>query len=266
MTKRIFTIIVLCACFISQNTIAQITINSEPSGANVYQEGKYIGTTPCGASTNMKTRKLVYDIDADRVSDPSKPPYSIEFTITMEGYEPATVYFEGEYEYHQSGIRGQNKYYIVKPKSYNLFAVLRKDQSVSANPFQTTTSEVQQVVIEESKPEIRWQFDSDPEGARVFWKVMSSDNAVKSSTPLYLGTTPYNELKPLNIKGLNSENSKYVTIEVEISKKGYVKQVKRFSAESITEQNEISWFFELEKDRIRLDTIMEQTAAPINDD
>lgn len=248
--------LLLCAIIISITTSAQISINSEPSGAKVYQEGKYIGTTPCTASSNMKAKQLVYDIDADRVRDPSQPPYSIEFTITMDGYEPATVYFEGKYEYHQSGFRGQNKYYIVQPKSYKLFAVLKKDQSVSSNDGQTTVPQTQQVVIQEKNTEVRWHFDSDPEGARIYWRVKSLDSdIVKNTDLLYLGITPFNELKPFNIKGLNSENAKNVIIEVEIIKKGYKKQTKSISAESLTEQQEISWFFELEEEQAGNDTI-----------
>ena len=266
MRKTILFIVLFSALSLCSN--AQIKINSEPSGAKVYQEGKYIGVTPCSASTNMKAKKLVYDIDADKVRDPSKPPYSIEFTLTMDGYEPATVCFEGEYEYHQSGwVGGGQKYYIVKPKSYNLFAVLKKEQNINISPIQTTQPENQNIIIQEKKEDIRWQFDSEPDGARVFWKVISLEpNVVKNTDPLYLGTTPYNELKPFNIKGLNSENSKNVTIEIEISKKGYKKQIKRFSAESITEQNEISWFFELEKESMLHDTIMETIKEPIEDD
>ncbi len=228
----------------------------------MYQEGKYIGTTPCKASSNMKTKELVYDIDANRVRDPSKPPYSIEFTITLDGYEPATVYFEGKYEYHQSGFGGQNKYYLVKPKTFNLFAVLKKDQSVSVSTVQTPNLEIQQTVFQESKPDIRWHFDSEPEGARIYWKVISKEpDVVKNTAPLYLGITPYNEIKPFNIKGLDSENAENVIIEVEIVKKGYKKQVKSISAESITEQQEISWFFELEEEKIESDTIETSTGS-----
>lgn len=234
MTSRIITFIVFCACFISHNTNAQITINSEPSGAKVYQEGEYIGTTPCSASVKQK---LVYDIDANRVRNPNEPPYSFPFTIMMEGYEPTTVYFEGKYEYHQSGFGGQNKYYIVQPKTYKLFAILKKDPNYSS-----------QTIMQESQPEIRWHFDSEPEGARLYWKVKSSTTDVKETESIYLGTTPFNEIKPLNIKGLNSENSSNVTIVVEIVKKGYESQVKTFSAKTLTEQNEISWFFELEEE------------------
>lgn len=246
MKNYLFVLFLIYICSFSINATGQIKINSEPSGAKVYQEGKYIGTTPCTASTNMKTKHLVYDIDADQVRDPSQPPYSIEFTLTMDGYEPATVYFEGKYEYHQHG--GQ-KYYIAQPKTFNLFAVLKKDQSVSVNNSQITNPDIKQTAIQENKPEIRWHFDSDPQGARIYWRVISKEPAtVKNTDPLYLGITPYNELKPLNIKGLDSENAKNVIIEIEVIKKGYKKQVKSISAESLTEQQEISWFFELEEE------------------
>lgn len=232
MTTKFYALLVFCVWFISINTTAQIRINSEPSGAKVYQEGEYIGTTPCSASVNQR---LTYDIDANKVRNPSKPAYSYPFTIIMEGYEPATVYFEGKYNYRQSGIGGQNKYYIVEPKTYKLFAVLKKDPNYTSN----STS------FQESQPEVRWHFDSEPDGARLYWKVKSSTPNVRSTESSYLGSTPFNELKPLNIPGLTNENSSNVTIEVEIIKKGYKKQVKTFSAKTLTEQREISWFFEL---------------------
>lgn len=241
--KRILLLIMLCSfCNI---ILAQIKINSEPSGAKVYQEGKYIGTTPCNASTNMKDKQLVYDIDADRVRDPSKPPYSIEFTITMDGYEPANVYFEGTYEYHQSGwVGGGQKYYIVKPKSFNLFTVLKRDNSKPI--VQTNTEQNGNIDV---KPEIRWHFDSEPDGAKIFWKVKSSiPNTVSSTEFLYLGKTPFKETRPLNINGLTKDNASMVEIEVEIVKKGYTKQVKSFSAKSLLEQQEISWSFDLDEE------------------
>jgi hypothetical protein len=241
MKKGIF-ITMFCTCFFFIS--AQVTINSEPSGAKVFQEGKYIGTTPCNASLNVKSNKLVYDIDANKVRDPSKPPYSYEFTITMDGYEPATVYFEGQYEYHQSGwVGGGQKYYIVKPKSYKLFAVLKKDNAYASQKISTND---EQQKDKEANPNIRWHFDSDPEDAKIFWKVKSSiPDIVKNTELLYLGETPFNETKPLNIKGLNENNSDKVEIEIVIIKKGYIKQTKSFSGNSLINQQEISWFFDL---------------------
>ena len=242
-------ILTLIACAYSNILIAQIKINSEPSGAKVYQEGKFIGTTPCSASTNMKSKHLVYDIDADKVKDTSKPPYSIEFTITKDGYEPAKVYFEGKYEYHKSGwVGGGQKYYIVSPKSYNLFAVLNKN-----NQIQSTLTNIEQQnqnsSANEKSSNIRWHFDSDPDNARIFWRVISSDpEIVKNTELLYLGKTPFDETKPLNINGLNSNNSNKVEIEIAIEKKGYVKQNKRFSSNMLFDQKEISWFFDLQEE------------------
>lgn len=258
MRKKLLLFMVLCV--FSQFLLAQITINSEPSGAKVFQEGKYIGTTPCKASVNVKASKLVYDIDADKVSDPSRPPYSYEFTVVMDGYEPATVYFEGKYEYRKSGwVGGGQKYYLVSPKSYKLFAVLKKDYSYS-NQGQTTSTKYEQPRETEKRqsvsteavstakpvPQIRWHFDSDPEDAKIFWKVKSSiPSVVKSTDYLYLGKTPFNEIKPLNIKGVNDNNSDKVEIEIKIEKEGYSKQSKSFSVNSLITQDEISWFFDL---------------------
>lgn len=253
--------------FCASSTIisAQIKINSEPSGAKVYQEGKYIGTTPCSASTNMKSSKLVYDIDANRVSDPTKPPYSIEFTITMDGYEPATVFFEGKYDYRESGWGyNKQKYYIVQPKSYNLFAVLKKDntyqiQQTTSNNEQQNQAETKQTTIIETAPDIRWIFDSEPDDAKIFWKVRSSVPDVRNTELLYLGKTPFKETKPLNIKGLNRNNSDKVEIEIEIVKKGYIKQHKVFSGNSLIDQQEISWFFELIEEIAPQDPIKKET-------
>ena len=93
---------------------------------------------------------------------------------------------------------------------------------------------------------IRWYFDSDPRGARIFWRVISSVPAeVKNTNELYLMTTPYEETRSFNIIGLTYENSRDVQIEIKITKKGYMDQVKRFNVRQAIDQQEISSFFEL---------------------
>ena len=92
---------------------------------------------------------------------------------------------------------------------------------------------------------IRWHIDSDPEEAKIFWKVKSFIPDVKSTELLYLGKTPFNETKPLNIKGLSKDNANKVEIEIEIVKNGYIKQNKSFSGNVLIDQQEISWFFDL---------------------
>ena len=93
---------------------------------------------------------------------------------------------------------------------------------------------------------IRWYFDSDPQGARVFWRVVSSVPAeVKNTNELYLGTTPYEETRSFNIIGLTYENSRDVQIEIKVVRSGYIDQVKRFNVRQAIDQQEINSFFNL---------------------
>ena len=95
---------------------------------------------------------------------------------------------------------------------------------------------------------IRWAIDSDPQGARVFWRVISSVPAqVKNTNETYLMTTPYEETRSFNILGLTYENSRDVQIEIKIVKNGYHTQVKRFNVRQAIDQQEISAFFMLVK-------------------
>jgi len=95
---------------------------------------------------------------------------------------------------------------------------------------------------------IRWNFDSDPRGARIFWRVISSvPDMVKNTNETYLTTTPYEETRAFNILGLTYENSRDVTIEIKVSRKGYFDQVKRYNVRQAIDQQEISGFFDLVK-------------------
>ena len=91
---------------------------------------------------------------------------------------------------------------------------------------------------------IRWAIDSDPQGARVFYRVLSSIPAVvKNTNETYLMTTPYEETRAFNILGLTYENSRDVQIEIKVVKTGYEAQVKRFNVRQAIDQQEISSFF-----------------------
>ena len=93
---------------------------------------------------------------------------------------------------------------------------------------------------------IRWYFDSDPRGARIYWRVISSVPAeVKNTNETYLMTTPFEETRSFNILGLTYENSRDVQIEIKVSKRGYEDQIKRFNVRQAIDQQEISSFFEM---------------------
>lgn len=93
---------------------------------------------------------------------------------------------------------------------------------------------------------LRWYFDSDPRGARIFWRVISNVPAeVKNTNEAYLTTTPLEETRSFNIPGLNMHNANNVTIEIKVTKRGYEDQVKRLNVRQAIDQQEISGFFEL---------------------
>ena len=103
-------------------------------------------------------------------------------------------------------------------------------------------------------PIIRWYFDSDPRGARIFWRMSSNTpNQVKNTNESYLTTTPLEETRALNIPGLTYRNSSDVVIEVKLTKRGYEDQVKRYNVRQALDQQEISGFFEMvQKDELFL--------------
>jgi hypothetical protein len=92
---------------------------------------------------------------------------------------------------------------------------------------------------------IRWFFDSEPRGARVFWRVISSTPEVQNSNESYLGTTPLEETRSFDIKGLSKANAGNVRVEIRLSRTGYYEQRKTFNIQQAIEQQEISGFFEL---------------------
>ncbi len=95
---------------------------------------------------------------------------------------------------------------------------------------------------------IRWYFESAPQGARIFWRVISSiPDQVKNTNELWLGTTPFEETRSFNILGLTYENSRDVQIEIKVRRQGYIDQVKRFNVRQAIDQQEISSFFDMVK-------------------
>lgn len=109
----------------------------------------------------------------------------------------------------------------------------------SVNTYNSSSGDVADALI-------RWYIDSDPRGARIFYRVISNvPNEVKNTNETYMTTTPFEETRGFAIPGLTYQNSRNVTIEIKISKRGYEDQVKRYNVRQALDQQEISGFFEL---------------------
>lgn len=106
-----------------------------------------------------------------------------------------------------------------------------------------------QYVQPKSQPApIHWSIDARPQGADIYWRVVSSTDEVKSQNFKYLGTAPYEATETLNINGLTKDNASDVQIVVKCEKEGYFGQTKRFALSSILEEKELSIFFKLAKE------------------
>ena len=95
---------------------------------------------------------------------------------------------------------------------------------------------------------IRWDVQSRPQGADVFWRVVSKTPEVKSTNNKYLQTTPYEATKALDIRGLTYETSGNVRIILRCEKDGYMPQEKEYDVRMVLDQEEISAFFRLVKE------------------
>lgn len=92
---------------------------------------------------------------------------------------------------------------------------------------------------------IHLDVNSRPQGADIYWRVISSTPEVKNQNYRYLQTTPYETTEVFDIKGLTYNNAGNVQIEIKCEKTGYYTQSKKFNVSSIIEEKEISAFFRL---------------------
>ncbi|KAA6351918.1 hypothetical protein EZS27_000715 [termite gut metagenome] len=206
-----------------------ISIDSEPQGAKVIANGQVMGVTPC---------KVIVPVPANA----SK----YEFTFLKDGYENGNETIKAQITY-------MNR---VASASYpnHVFHILKKSNSYVVDPTIRAGEATNPVTRDNpgstalERTIIRWNFDSEPRGSRIFWRVISSiPDQVKNTNELYLTTTPYEETRSFNILGLTYESSRDVTIEIKVTKTGYEDQVKRYNVRQAIDQQEISGFFELVK-------------------
>ena len=92
---------------------------------------------------------------------------------------------------------------------------------------------------------VHWNINSRPQGADIYWRVISKTSEVKNQNYKYLETTPYEGSETLDIKGLTYNNAGLVQIEVKCEKNGYYTQTKKFDVLSLIDDNDVSTMFKL---------------------
>lgn len=218
----------------------EATVVTDPEGATVYLNGMIVAqTTPAVIKLDSKSEKK-----------------NLIFRFEKMGYESKTVIVS----FDKKELKNSPVIYGKLEKDPEIVARAQQAQAQRAQeqrkyrqdptiPRGQANARVSRDNPGETAMEqsiIRWYFDSDPRGARVLYRVISNvPNEVKNTNETYLTNTPYEETKGFGIPGLTYENSRNVTIEIKISKKGYEDQVKRYNVRQALDQQEISGFFEL---------------------
>lgn len=140
---------------------------------------------------------------------------------------------------------------LMKPEQNTYTMRMRRSNYVERNEVYEAKEQVKRDNPGETSLErsiIRWYFESEPQGARIFWRVISSvPDQVKNTNENWLGNTPFEETRSFNILGLTYENANDVQIEIKVRRPGYVDQTKRFNVRQAIDQQEISAFFDLVK-------------------
>ncbi len=230
---------------------AKITLQSYPEGAKVYHNGKLICTsTP--ATVEIPFRGMIVPgskKDLQLRMKRSAEASAIELVFVQDGYAKVVETVTPTI----TQISKKN-YSFEWPKT--VIGELQTKRTNTNNADKTVPrNEEKRMVSRENAGQtslertiIRWYFESDPPGSRVFWRVISSvPDEVKNTNETYLGTTPYEDTRSFNIQGLSYANSRDVQIEIKLKRKGFMDQTKRFNVRQAIDQQEISSFFELVK-------------------
>lgn len=230
-----------------------IELSSTPAGAKVYYNGQLIcPSTPATVSIPVRGEIIPDKKNMDQAYADAKRRSTYRLTFVKEGYQTVEYDLVPSVSFQKISMFKQYVFDWPKAVSVNMpidpNGAYAQDPTIMDGQAQTRVSRDNAGQSALERTIIRWFFDSDPRGARLFWRVISSVPAeVKNTNETYLFTTPYEETRSFNILGLTYENSRDVQIEIRISRKGYEDQIKRFNVRQAIDQQEISAFFDLVK-------------------
>lgn len=235
-----------------------ISFDSEPQGAKVVVDGKVIGVTPVTARIPINYKEPTGAYAYREYLSKLQEENEISVKFLKNGYVTGEEKIVPNIAFQLiSRMVGVNKY--TWPNG--VFHVFEKDpyavvDSESNDPDNTIPEGESQKAVSRDNPGqtalertiIRWYFESEPQGARVYWRVISSvPDQVKPTNESWLGYTPFEETRSFNILGLTYENSRDVQIEIKVRRDGYLDQTKRFNVRQAIDQMEISSFFDMIK-------------------
>ena len=201
--------------------------------------------------------------------------YSLFFELLPEDVTNIMIIEPGGYEYKDIILRpyGNENTFVFEDKSQELYnektgvTPTNNNNLNTANSYQPVSEshgheapsvqyikEETKVVVQDinnsslEQTIVRWDIQSRPQGADIFWRVVSKTPEVNSTNNNYLMTTPYEATRALDIKGLTHQTASNVRIILRCEKDGYLPQEKEFNVRMVMDQEEISAYFKLVKE------------------
>ena len=223
---------------------------SIPEGARVYYQGNLIcPSTPGSATITCKgVIRLGKKKEIEAALQKAAHDSRLTFTFVKDGYISQDVHIE-------PNVTPQKKVFLFDWTT-TVSCYMQKNSTQTSDKDTSIPRNAASEIVNRDNPGqtnlertiIRWYFESEPQGARIFWRVISScPDQVKNTNELWLGTTPFEETRSFNIQGLTYENARDVQIEIKVRRNGYLDQTKRFNVRQAIDQQEISSFFEMVK-------------------
>ena len=216
------------------------------SDADIHRLGEMSGadyvciTNITKSSTEFYLEAYLIDVETGQMSSPASQygelvngkfsnllPVCQWLASELTGKQPNVTSVQQQNDYGQSNYRQENH-----------------SQSSNYSGY----SQPQYIQPKNQPAPIHWSIDSRPQGADIYWRVVSSTPEVKSQNFKYLEVTPYETIENLSITGLTIENASDVQIVVKCEKDGYYSQSKRFAVSSLLEEKELNIFFKLVKE------------------
>ena len=230
-----------------------LSVSSNPSGAAVYINGRMVlAQTPGVINVELQGIITPDKKNMDAAYKEARQQSSVTLTFVKDGYVQQSVTLEPSISLQK--IMLKPIYMFDWPKvAYADLTPMQggaydKDRSMMAGEADNVVSRDRPGQTALERTIIRWYFESEPQGARIFWRVISSvPDQVKNTNENWLGNTPFEETRSFNIQGLTYENSRDVQIEIKVRRPGYIDQTKRFNVRQAIDQQEISSFFDMIK-------------------
>lgn len=255
----------LLALFFVNGAIAQkkltqkinhaIHLQSEPAGAQVYLNGKLICPETPGTASFQCEVTMYYNKKKEDAAYVKRAEEENTYTLTFvkDGYITGEEVLKPTISFQRFPMVSPVLYASYPYSLLHIFTAA--PQSNHSSDTSIPHGEASKAVHRDNPGQtalertiIRWYFESEPQGARIYWRVISSvPDQVKNTNELWLGNTPFEETRSFNIQGLTYENSRDVQIEIKVRRNGYIDQTKRFNARQAIDQQEISSFFDMVK-------------------